>query len=65
MEQSAVEDKLHDLGRGVLSQAQCDQVIDSVALLKQGQFTPLLACLAPNLAAATTFHHLARPTTAG
>jgi hypothetical protein len=65
MEQSAVEDKLHDLGRGILSQAQCDQVIDSVALLKQRKFAPLLACLAPNLAPATTLHHLERPTTAG
>jgi 2-methylcitrate dehydratase PrpD len=65
MEQGAVEDKLHDLGRGILSQAQCDQVIDSVALLKQRKFAPLLACLAPNLAPATTLHHLERPTTAG
>lgn len=45
MEQSAVEDKLHDLGRDILSQADLAKLIGSVSLLKQGEISPLLACL--------------------
>jgi 2-methylcitrate dehydratase PrpD len=45
MEQSAVEDKLHDLGRDVLSRAELGNLIQSVASLKQGKIAPLLACL--------------------
>lgn len=46
MTQSAIEDKLHDLGRNVLSRAELGKLIQSVALLKQGEIAPLLACLA-------------------
>lgn len=46
MDQSAVEDKLHDLGRGVLSQAERNNLIHSVGLLRLGEVAPLLACLA-------------------
>ncbi|WP_353646852.1 MmgE/PrpD family protein [Mesorhizobium sp. WSM2239] len=46
MDQAAVADKLHDLGRGLLSQAELDRLIESVALLKQGKSAPLFACLA-------------------
>lgn len=45
MEQSAVEDKLHDLGRGLLPQAECNSLIRSVGLLRRGEIAPLLACL--------------------
>jgi 2-methylcitrate dehydratase PrpD len=48
MDQRAVEDKLHDLRPGVLSQAEGDRLVRSVALLKQGKIAPLLACLAPS-----------------
>jgi 2-methylcitrate dehydratase PrpD len=46
MNQSAVEDKLHDLGRDILSQAEREELIQSVTLLRQGKAAPLLACLA-------------------
>ncbi|TPM14803.1 MmgE/PrpD family protein [Mesorhizobium sp. B2-3-5] len=46
MDRSAVEEKLHDLGRDTLSPAKLEQLIGSLALLKQGELTPLLACLA-------------------
>jgi 2-methylcitrate dehydratase PrpD len=46
MNQSAVEDKLHDLGRDILSQVEREELIQSVALLRQGKTAPLLACLA-------------------
>lgn len=45
MDQSSVENKLHDLGRDVLSQAELGKLMQSVALLKQGETAPLLACL--------------------
>ncbi|TPL21000.1 MmgE/PrpD family protein [Mesorhizobium sp. B2-4-9] len=45
MDQSAVEEKLHDLGWDILSQAELDKLIQSVALLKMGEIAPLLACL--------------------
>jgi hypothetical protein len=46
MDQAAVTKKLHDLGRGLLSQAELDKLVQSVALLAQGQSAPLFACLA-------------------
>jgi 2-methylcitrate dehydratase PrpD len=45
MGQSAVEDKLYDLGRDILARAELGKLIQSVALLKQGETAPLLACL--------------------
>ncbi|QPC95766.1 MmgE/PrpD family protein [Mesorhizobium sp. INR15] len=45
MDQSAVEDKLHDLGRDILSRAELGKLIQAVALLKRGKIAPLLACL--------------------
>ena len=45
MNQSAVEDKLHDLGRDLLSQAELEKLIQSVSLLRHGKIDPLLACL--------------------
>ncbi|MBZ9772276.1 MmgE/PrpD family protein [Mesorhizobium sp. CO1-1-8] len=45
MSQSAVEDKLHDLARGILSADQCGALIASIIMLKQGKLAPLLACL--------------------
>lgn len=45
MQQSAVEDKLHDLGRDILSRAELGKLTQSVALLKHGEFAPLLGCL--------------------
>ena len=46
MHQTAVEEKLHDLGRDLLSEADRERLIQSVALLRQGKTAPLLACLA-------------------
>jgi 2-methylcitrate dehydratase PrpD len=46
MHQTAVEEKLRDLGRDVLSEADLDRLIQAVALLKEGKTAPLLACLA-------------------
>lgn len=51
MGQSAVEDKLHDLGRDTLSQADIGNLIQSVSLLRQGDIAPLLACLSARPAA--------------
>lgn len=45
MDQRAVQAKLHDLGQGVLSRAECDRLLASVALLKKAEFSPLRACL--------------------
>lgn len=45
MQQSAVEDKLHDLGRDILSRAELGKLTQSVALLKCGEIAPLLGCL--------------------
>ncbi|MDG4892687.1 MmgE/PrpD family protein [Mesorhizobium sp. WSM4976] len=46
MHQSAVEEKLHDLGRDLLSETDLDMLIQAIALLKEGKTEPLLACLA-------------------
>ena len=46
MQQSAVEEKLHDLGRDILPKAEMERLIRSTTLLKQGNAAPLLACLA-------------------
>ncbi|TPK10442.1 MmgE/PrpD family protein [Mesorhizobium sp. B2-5-7] len=46
MDDLAVGEKLHDLGRDILSRAELDQLIRSVGLLKQGEIAPLLICLA-------------------
>lgn len=46
MDQSAVEDKLRDLGRDILPGAEIERLIEAVALLKQGDLASLLACLA-------------------
>ena len=53
MHQSAVAGKLHDLGRDILSRADIGKLIQSVALLKQGEIAPLLACLAAQTVAST------------
>jgi 2-methylcitrate dehydratase PrpD len=45
MQQSAVEQKLHDLGRDILSKAELERLVLSTTLLKQGKAAPLLACL--------------------
>lgn len=45
MNQSAVEHKLHDLGRDLLSHAELEKLIQSVSLLRHGEIDPLLACL--------------------
>ncbi|UVK49501.1 MmgE/PrpD family protein (plasmid) [Mesorhizobium sp. AR07] len=45
MERSAVEDKLHDLGRDILSRAELGKLIQSVALLRKGKIAPLLSCI--------------------
>lgn len=45
MSQSAVEDKLHDLARGILSPDQSHALIASIAALGRGELLPLLACL--------------------
>jgi len=49
MQQSAVEEKLHDLGRDILSKAEMERLIRSTTLLKQGNAAPLLACLAAGI----------------
>ena len=46
MLQSAVEEKLRDLGRDLLSETGLDMLIQAIALLKEGKAAPLLACLA-------------------
>jgi 2-methylcitrate dehydratase PrpD len=53
MDQSAVEDKLHDLGRDVLSHAELGKLIQAVAQLGQGKIAPLLACLSAEPVAST------------
>jgi len=45
MSLSAVEQKLHDLARGILSPDQCRTLIASIAALGRGELMPLLACL--------------------
>lgn len=40
MDQSAVEDKFHDLGRDILSCAELGKLIESVALLRNGDIAP-------------------------
>ena len=49
MDQSAVEAKLHDLGRDLLSAAEMAALIQAVARLKGGEIAPLLACLEATL----------------
>lgn len=45
MNQVAVQAKLHDLGRDLLSAAEMAALIQAVARLKEGAIAPLLACL--------------------
>ena len=54
MDQSAVENKLRDLGRDVLSEAELGELIQAADLLKHGKIAPLLACLTarPNFGSA-------------
>lgn len=46
MDGPAVENKLHDLGSGILSKKHHDHLVHSIAQLKQGKLAPLLASLA-------------------
>ncbi|WP_292419012.1 MmgE/PrpD family protein [Mesorhizobium sp.] len=45
MDQSAVETKLRDLARDVMSPGECDSLIQAVSMLKQDKLAPLLECL--------------------
>ncbi|MEI9411877.1 MmgE/PrpD family protein [Mesorhizobium salmacidum] len=46
MDRLSVEEKLHDLGRDILSRDALEQLIRSVGLLEEGEIAPLFACLA-------------------